>query len=56
MSLRTYLVTVVGFSCWVASTGAADQGLAGDRLQHRPCLLMSGAVLVLKWRFGRKDG
>lgn len=53
VSLRTYLVTVAGFSCWVAY---------GVMIKAWPviasntaCLLMSGAVLALKWRFGRKD-
>jgi MtN3 and saliva related transmembrane protein len=54
VSLRTYIVTVTGFSCWI---------VYGVLIQAWPviasntaCLLMSGAVLVLKWRFsGRKS-
>ncbi|MBO9560207.1 MAG: SemiSWEET transporter [Caulobacter sp.] len=53
VSLRTYLVTVTGFSCWIAY---------GVLIKAWPViasniasLLMSGAVLVLKWRFTRKD-
>ncbi len=52
VSLRTYLVTVAGFSCWVAY---------GVMIKAWPviasntaCLLMSGAVLALKWRFSKK--
>ena len=54
VSLRTYVVTVAGFSCWIAY---------GVMIKAWPviasntaCLLMSGAVLALKWRFDRKDG
>ena len=49
VSLRTYIVTVMGFSCWIAY---------GVMIKAWPiiasntaCLLMSGAVLALKWRF-----
>lgn len=49
VSLRTYVVTVAGFSCWI---------LYGILIRAWPviasniaCLLMSGAVLVMKWRF-----
>nr|WP_295109855.1 SemiSWEET transporter [uncultured Caulobacter sp.] len=51
VSLRTYIVTVAGFACWVTY---------GLLIQAWPviasnvaCLLMSGAVLVMKWRFDR---
>jgi MtN3 and saliva related transmembrane protein len=52
VSLRTYLVTVTGFACWIAY---------GILIKAWPviasniaCLLMSGAVLVMKWRFDRR--
>jgi len=52
VSLRTYLVTVTGFSCWIAY---------GILIRAWPviasniaCLLMSGAVLLMKWRFERE--
>jgi MtN3 and saliva related transmembrane protein len=52
VSLRTYVVTVTGFSCWIAY---------GILIKAWPviasnvaCLLMSGAVLVMKWRFEQK--
>lgn len=53
VSLRTYVVTVAGFSCWIAY---------GVLIRAWPvvasniaCLLMSGAVLVLKWRYERRS-
>jgi MtN3 and saliva related transmembrane protein len=52
VSLRTYIVTVTGFSCWITY---------GILIKAWPviasniaCLLMSGAVLVMKWRFDQK--
>jgi MtN3 and saliva related transmembrane protein len=52
VSLRTYIVTVAGFCCWVAY---------GVMIKAWPviasntaCLLMSGAVLALKWRFSKR--
>ena len=53
VSLRTYLVTVAGFSCWVAY-GAMIRAWPVIA-SNTACLLMSGAVLALKWRYGRKD-
>jgi MtN3 and saliva related transmembrane protein len=51
VSLRMYLVTVTGFTLWLA------YGLAIGRwpiaVSNAVCLVMSGAVLVLKLRFGR---
>ncbi|MDB5457227.1 MAG: hypothetical protein JWP92_2812 [Caulobacter sp.] len=53
VSLRTYLATVAGFACWTAY-GVMIQAwpVAASNIV---CLAMSGAVLALKWRFGR-DG
>jgi MtN3 and saliva related transmembrane protein len=52
VSLRTYVVTVTGFSCWI---------VYGILIRAWPviasniaCLLMSGAVLAMKWRFDRR--
>jgi MtN3 and saliva related transmembrane protein len=53
VSLRTYIVTVTGFSCWIAY-GVLTQAWPVIA-SNTACLLMSGAVLALKWRFGR-DG
>ena len=51
ISLRMYAVTVTGFALWIAY---------GVLLQSFPiigantvCLLESGAILILKWRFER---
>jgi MtN3 and saliva related transmembrane protein len=51
VSLRTYVVTVTGFSCWIAY---------GILIEAWPviasnvaCLMMSGAVLAMKRRFDR---
>lgn len=53
VSLRTYVVTVTGFSCWIAY---------GILIRAWPviasnvaCLLMSGAVLAMKRRFDRRS-
>lgn len=52
VSLRMYLVTVMGFSLWLA------YGLAIGRwpvaLSNAVCLVMSGAILVLKLRLDRR--
>jgi MtN3 and saliva related transmembrane protein len=54
VSLRTYVVTVTGFSCWIAY-GVLIKAWPVIA-SNTACLLMSGAVLVLKWRFDRKGG
>ena len=52
VSLRMYLVSVTGFSLWLA------YGLVIGRwpiaVSNAVCLLMSGAILVLKLRLDRK--
>ena len=53
VSLRTYLVTVTGFACWIAY-GVLIKAWPVIA-SNTACLLMSGAVLALKWRFGRKE-
>lgn len=52
VSLRTYIVTVTGFACWIVygSLVKAWPVIASNAA----CLLMSGAVLVMKWRFDHK--
>jgi MtN3 and saliva related transmembrane protein len=51
VSLRMYLVTVTGFSLWIA------YGLSIESwpvtASNAICLALSGAVLGLKWRFSR---
>lgn len=53
VSLRTCLVTVAGFVCWTAY-GVLIKAWPVIA-SNTACLLMSGAVLALKWRFGRQD-
>ncbi len=52
VSLRTYIVTVTGFACWIA------YGLMIKAwpviASNTACLLMSGAVLAMKWRFDHR--
>ena len=52
VSLRTYLVTVTGFACWIAY-GVLSKAWPVIA-SNTACLLMSGAVLALKWRYGRE--
>jgi MtN3 and saliva related transmembrane protein len=52
VSLRTYIVTVTGFSCWIAY--GIMIGAWPVIASNIACLLMSGAVLAMKWRFDRK--
>lgn len=51
VSLRMYVVTVTGFCLWTAY-GFLIQSwpVAGSNIV---CLLMSGTILGLKWRFSR---
>jgi MtN3 and saliva related transmembrane protein len=53
VSMRTYVVTVAGFSGWIAY-GVLIKAWPVIA-SNAACLLMSGAVLVLKWRFGREN-
>ena len=52
VSLRTYIVTVIGFTCWT-TYGVMIQAwpVVASNLA---CLAMSSAVLIMKWRFDRK--
>ncbi|HVK42624.1 MAG TPA: SemiSWEET transporter [Phenylobacterium sp.] len=52
ISLRMYVVTVTGFSLWTAY-GVLTQSwpVIGA---NAVCLLLSGVILALKWRF--RDG
>ena len=52
VSLRAYVVTVTGFACWIAY-GAMIKAWPVIA-SNTACLLMSGAVLALKWRFSGK--
>ncbi|MFC3068739.1 SemiSWEET family sugar transporter [Phenylobacterium soli] len=52
VSLRMYIVTVTGFSLWIAY-GVLIQSwpVIGSNVV---CLLLSAAILALKWRFSRR--
>jgi MtN3 and saliva related transmembrane protein len=52
VSLRMYIVTVTGFSLWIAyGVLIGSWPVAGSNLV---CLLLSGTILTLKWRFSRR--
>ena len=50
VSLRTYAVTVTGFGLWIAY--GLLLGSWPVAVSNTVCLVMSGAVLALKWRYG----
>jgi len=51
VSLRMYIVTVTGFSLWIAyGVLIGSWPVAGSNVV---CLLLSGTILALKWRFSR---
>ena len=53
VSLRMYIVTVTGFSLWIGyGVLIGSWPVAGSNLV---CLLLSGTILALKWRFSRRD-
>ena len=56
VSLRMYVVTVTGFALWVAY-GVLNGGWPLI-VANSVCLMLSAAILVLKWRFehGEKVG
>lgn len=52
VSLRMYLVTVTGFSLWIAyGLLIGSWPVVGS---NAVCLALSGAILALKWRFSRR--
>lgn len=51
VSLRTYVVTVTGFGCWLAYGLMIEAWPVA--LSNLACLAMSAAVLALRWRYGR---
>ena len=52
VSLRTYVVTVAGFACWI-TYGILIKAWPVIA-SNTACLLMSAAVLAMKWRFDAK--
>ena len=51
VSLTMYLVTVAGFCLWIGY--GVLIGSWPVAVSNTICLVMSGAVLALKWRFSR---
>lgn len=52
VSLRMYAITVTGFSLWIAyGVLLKSWPLVGA---NSVCLILSAAILALKWRFERK--
>jgi len=52
ISLRTYIVTVTGFCLWVAY--GVMLGSWPVAASNSVCLLLAGAILVLRWRYGEQ--
>ncbi len=54
VSLQMYLVTVAGFVCWIAyGLAAGSWPVAASNIVN---LLLSGTILVLKWRLDGTKG
>jgi MtN3 and saliva related transmembrane protein len=53
ISLRMYVVTVTGFSLWIAY--GVLLGSFPVIVTNSVCLVLSGAILALKWRFARRE-
>lgn len=52
VSLRMYMVTVTGFSLWIAYGALIGSWpVVGS---NAVCLALSAAILALKWRFSRR--
>lgn len=52
ISLRMYLITVSGFSLWIGYGVLTHSWPVA--VSNAICLALSGAILVLKWRFSRR--
>jgi MtN3 and saliva related transmembrane protein len=53
VSLRMYVVTVTGFSLWIGyGVLIGSWPVIGSNVV---CLILSGAILALKWRFSRSE-
>jgi len=50
VSLRTYLITVTGFVLWI--TYGVLLGSWPVAVSNSVNVLLSGAILILKWRYG----
>lgn len=51
VSLRMYVVTVTGFMLWIAYGVLIDSWPVAA--SNTVCLVLSAAILALKWRFSR---
>ena len=54
VSLRTYMITVTGFVLWIAY--GVLLGSWPVAVSNAVSLMLSGAILALKWRFERAPG
>ena len=54
VSLRMYIVTVTGFSLWIAYGVLIESWPVTGA--NTVCLIMSATILALKWRFSRHPG
>ena len=54
VSLRMYVVTVTGFSLWIAYGVLTKSWPVA--VANTVCLGMSATILALKWRFSRNAG
>jgi MtN3 and saliva related transmembrane protein len=57
VSLRTYMITVTGFVLWVIY--GVLLGSWPVAASNSVCLILAGAILILRWRYGeqgREDG
>ncbi len=53
VSLRMYAVTVTGFCLWIAY--GLSIGSWPVAVSNVVCLVLSGTILVLKWRFSGQE-
>ena len=53
VSLRTYMATVTGFVLWIAY--GVLLGSWPVAVSNAVCLALSGAILLLKWRYGARN-
>lgn len=52
VSLRMYVVTVTGFSLWIAYGVLTESWPVTGA--NAVCLVLSGIILALKWKFSRR--
>lgn len=50
VSVRMYIITIIGFSCWV--TYGALSGAWPVAVANSVCVLLTATILVLRLRFG----